>query len=360
MMRCPTKLPALVSAIALCSSSLLWGCSSTPSGENESSLTGAAQESVPATPGNGTAEEAGAAALMRNISLKTVPDNYYQPAENQGTLEPLTYNTKDYIGNGKDVEHSATVYLPYGYRQDDSTTEYNILYLQHGAYGNERTWMYEYGDQFKNMIDNMIEDGSIPPLIIVMPHLFPGNEWYHDTTPVFYSGEIRNDLMPAVESRYHTYAQDVTDEGFTASRSHRAFGGFSAGGTTTWTVLLEGLDRFEYFLPMSGGLALGGDGSTGEQDAASLANAATASGYGKRDYFVFAATGTRDVAYSGLSSQIEQMRPLTTAFDFTESGFADGNLMYYTVQGNRHDYPYTYEYVYNGLRCLFSWATLPE
>ncbi len=54
---------------------------------------------------------------------------------------------------------------------------------------------------------------------------------------------------------------------------------------------------------------------------------------------------------------MESMKALTDAFAFTETGFADGNLMYYTVKGNRHDYPYTYEYIYNGMRCLFSWAT---
>ena len=106
---------------------------------------------------------------MKNIVLGKVPDGYYSAAPQQGKLENFTYDTKDYIGSGNAIQSSATVYLPYGYDQDDSTARYNILYLQHGAYGNERTWMYEYGDSFKNMIDHMIEDKLIPPLIIVMP-----------------------------------------------------------------------------------------------------------------------------------------------------------------------------------------------
>ncbi len=292
---------------------------------------------------------------MKNITLGKVPDGYYSAADQQGTLEKFTYDTKDYAGNGNDIQSQATVYLPYGYNQDDTDAKYNILYLQHGAYGNERTWMYEYGDSFKNLIDNMIENELIPPIIIVMPYLPSGNEWYHDTTPIFYSGEIRNDLMPAVEAYLHTYAENTSDEGFEASRSHRAFGGFSAGGTTTWRVFLEGMDRFEYFLPMSGGLTLGGDGSTNVEDATLIADTAVASGYGKREYYVFSATGTRDVAYQGLTAQMIYMKTLTNAFDYTDDGFADGNLMYYTVGGNRHDYQYTWEYVYNGLQCLFSW-----
>ncbi len=292
---------------------------------------------------------------MKNIELSTVPDGYYSKATQQGTLETLTFDSKDFIGNGNAIQSQATVYLPYGYDQNDDGTRYNILYLQHGAYGNDKTWMYEYGDDFKNMIDNMIQDKLIPPLIIVMPYLPSGNEWYHDTTPIFYSDEIKNDLMPAVESYYHTYAMSTTDEGFEDSRSHRAFGGFSAGGTTTWRVFLEGMDRFEYFMPMSGGLTLGGDGSTDVADATTIADTAEASGYDKREYYVFAATGTKDVAYQGLTAQMEYMKTLTNAFDYTDKGFADGNLMYYTVKGNRHDYQYTYEYVFNGLQCLFSW-----
>ena len=166
--------------------------------------------------------------------------------------------------------------------------------------------------------------------------------------------EIRDYLMPAVESAYHTYAETTDDAGFTASRSHRAFGGFSAGGTTTWTVFQHGLDRFEYFMPLSGGLTLGGNGSSGEvADAQTLADVAVASGYTKQEYYIFAATGTRDVAYRGLTAQIDAMKTHPEAFDFTDSGFESGNLMYYTVQGNRHDYQYTYEYVYNGLQRLF-------
>lgn len=292
---------------------------------------------------------------MQNIVLGTVPDGYYSKATQQGTLEVFTYDTKDYIGNGEAIQSQATVYLPYGYNQNDTDTKYNILYLQHGAYGNEKTWMYEYGDDFKNMIDNMIADKRIPPLIIVMPYLPSGNDWYHDTTPIFYSGELKNDLMPAVESYYHTFATNTTDAGFEESRSHRAFGGFSAGGTTTWRVFLEGMNRFEYFMPMSGGLTLGGDGSTDVEDATRIADSATASGYDKHEYYVFAATGTKDVAYQGLTAQMEYMKTLTNAFDYTDKGFEDGNLMYYTVKGNRHDYQYTYEYVFNGLQCLFSW-----
>lgn len=283
------------------------------------------------------------------FSASEVPETYYNAAAEQGTLETLTYQTHD-LSSGEAVTHSATVYLPYGYHADDESTRYNILYLQHGAYGDELTWMYEYGDDFKNMIDHMIQDGLIESLIIVMPYLDPGESWYHDTVPIFYEQELLPDLMPAVESKYHTYAETADEAGFAASRSHRTFGGFSAGGATTWQVFLNGRNYFEFFMPLSGALELGGDGSTAETDAETLAAAANNSDL---LFFIFAATGTRDVAYQGLTAQINAMKSLTDTFTFTENGFDSGNLMYYTAEGNSHDYPYTYEYVYNGLPLLF-------
>ncbi len=292
---------------------------------------------------------------MKNTELTAVPADFYSSSAHQGRLESFAYETKNYLGDESAISKQATVYLPYGYEQNDENTRYDILYLQHGAYGNQNTWMHEYGNDFKNMVDNMIDDGLIPPLIIVMPYLTSGNQWYHDTVPIFYGGEIKNDLMPAIENRYHTFANEVTDLGFKESRSHRAFGGFSAGSTTTWNVFNEGIDRFKYFMPLSGGLTLGGDGSSSDDDAKRLADAAVASGYEKNEYYIFSATGTSDVAYQGLTAQIESMKVLTNAFAYTETGFEDGNLMYYTAEGNRHDYQYTYEYVFNGLQCLFSW-----
>ncbi len=91
-------------------------------------------------------------ANMKNVALSTVPNEFYSRAAQQGALETFTYDTKDYIGNGRAIQSRATVYLPYGYDQNDIETKYNILYLQHGAYGNERTWMYEYGNNFKKSL----------------------------------------------------------------------------------------------------------------------------------------------------------------------------------------------------------------
>ena len=63
-----------------------------------------------------------------------------------------------------------------------------------------------------------------------------------------------NDLIPAVEGTYSTYADNVTPEGIKASRDHRAFGGFSMGSVATWHTFLNCLDAFRYFMPSSGAI----------------------------------------------------------------------------------------------------------
>ncbi|WP_179189993.1 hypothetical protein [Candidatus Enterococcus testudinis] len=39
-----------------------------------------------------------------------------------------------------------------------------------------------------------------------------------------------------------------------ASRDHRAFASFSIGSVTTWHTLVNCLDQFRYFIPMSGAM----------------------------------------------------------------------------------------------------------
>lgn len=61
--------------------------------------------------------------------------------------------------------------------------------------------------------------------------------------------------MPAVETRYSTYADgDMSPEGLVRSRDHRAFAGFSMGGVNTWHAFQYCLPYFRWFNPMSGGV----------------------------------------------------------------------------------------------------------
>ena len=102
-----------------------------------------------------------------------------------------------------------------------------------------------------------------------------------------YHHELMNDLIPAVEGTYSTFAASIRTDDLVASRDHRGFGGFSMGSVTTWRTFQYGLDYFHYFLPMSCGTSL----NDNEVFAA-------AEGRNPNDYFVFVMTGTNDFAHS--------------------------------------------------------------
>ena len=168
----------------------------------------------------------------------------------------LSTDSRDYTDASQPVlQKTAYVYLPYGYDEADQETRYNILYLMHG-------WTMTAGDFFDEtrsgivpMLDHMIESGDIPPLIVVCATFDAENQSQSfsrsvDELSVFHH-DLRENLMPCVESRFHTYAEDVTPEAFQASRAHRAFGGFSLGAVTTWYQFIYNLDFIQYFLPMS-------------------------------------------------------------------------------------------------------------
>lgn len=283
--------------------------------------------------------------------LEYVPEGYTRPAEQQGTLERLEYDTWEsfsYEAHTQKLTKTAWVYLPYGYTANQ---KYNVMYLSHGGWSNETTVMGapDSPHEFKHIMDHAIQDGKIRPLIIVLPT-------YNNTSPSDsgdyslalrltnnFHNELVNDLVPAVESKYSTYAESTNLEGLAASRDHRGFGGFSMGSMNTWHTFEHALDYFRYFAPASGGPI--GNG-------AYMADIVKRSGHSSEDFFIFAASGTEDFAYSGFKSGVMAMGE-TDAFTFA-SNERDGNLAFREREGYAHDGRAANEYAYNALR--FFWG----
>ena len=283
--------------------------------------------------------------------LEYIPDSYKQPATQQGTLNKLTYQTWEsftYENHTQRLTKDAWVYLPYDYLQDQ---QYNIFYLSHGGWSNETTLMGTDRNPtyFKNVIDHAIEDGKMQPMILVFPTYNNTSESDSgdyslalELTDQFHN-ELINDLIPAVESKYSTYAKDTTLEGLKESRDHRGFGGFSMGSVNTWCTFRYCLDYFRYFMPMSGSYSTDGD---------YMAQLVKEQGYKPEDFFIFAASGSDDFAYSSFRSQIMAMENAsdnTFRFGTSES---NGNLAFLVREGYSHDATANYEYMYNGL-CFF-------
>lgn len=282
--------------------------------------------------------------------IKNIPDAYFQDAAQSGRIERVEYTTTD----GYAYQKYTLVYVPYGY--DESEANYNVFYVIHGGGGSQQEYFSESNTSvFHRQLDHMILNGDIEPMIVVAPTYYAPNSF---DTGVAASGvavasfarELKADIIPAVESRYRTFAVTTDGAGITASRDHRAIGGFSMGSVTTWYAFLDALDVFRWFMPISGdcwvlGTQAGLSNSAGTAKA--LADAVPHWGYTAEDFYIYALTGTNDIAYSMETAQIEAMKAFPETFQFGT------NTFYGLLTGGYHNYPEVRQYIYNALPKFF-------
>ena len=181
---------------------------------------------------------------------------YTSNCEQAGEIVKHEYDSYIYNDNGEktaDNKKYCYVYLPYGY---DETKQYNVMYLMHGGGASAESWIMESeGNTTKNMLDTMIAEKEIEPLIVVCASFYYQNDQKNGGSTKNFKYELKNDLMPSVEGQYSTYANKITTrQAFIDSRDHRGFGGYSMGSATTYqSALIGALDYFSYFAPMHGG-----------------------------------------------------------------------------------------------------------
>ena len=148
---------------------------------------------------------------------KAVPAEYAVASDHAGTVEQIVYDTKDYAGDGSDIQKVAYVYLPYGYDESDTETCYDIIYLMHGWGGAAGEYFYMGDGMIKNMLDHMIENGEIRPVIAVSATFYNENSdrdfgASEDALREFHR-DFTDHLMPAVEGTFHTYAASTFSGG---------------------------------------------------------------------------------------------------------------------------------------------------
>lgn len=293
---------------------------------------------------------------LKPVPTKAVelPSSYERPAGEPGHVEEISYKTTLIDGSGKVVDKNAMVYLPYGY---DKSRKYDIFYLNHGYGASNTTFLGTPNSphSFKHILDNMIQNGDIKPIIVVTPTYTFEYGRNVENIQTAMGMEITNDLMPAVEGKYSTYAAEPTAAEFRKSRNHRGIGGFSLGGSTAWWAFHNHIDIFKYYMPISMPLYYDESGYVKSQDDAtspSLAASAKASGYKQNDYRIYAASGDKDFMHSATEHVVETLRGYPEQFTYTDTNFEKGNLMYTEFPG-KHRYYYSFPYIYNGLRRFF-------
>ena len=157
------------------------------------------------------------------------------------------------------------VYTPAGY--EDTKTPYPVLYLLHGAGGDEETWTSN--GRAPEIMDNLIAQGKAKPMIVVMtngnsnqaasPELIapppiqprpaapgtPGTAGagFNMTIETYspFPNSVVNDVVPFVESHYRVIP----------NRDSRAIAGFSMGGAATLYAGFMNLDKFSWLAGFS-------------------------------------------------------------------------------------------------------------
>ncbi|HOA39968.1 MAG TPA: sugar-binding protein [Halanaerobiales bacterium] len=279
-----------------------------------------------------------------------VPAEYRLEAEIQGRIERLSYQAKR--SSGITETKYLNVYLPPNY---DPANKYNVFYMMHGNSENVDTVLGGPDDnkELKRIIDNMIANGDIEPLIIVTPTYYAdsdGPATGAGIMPLEYYKELIEEVIPFVESRYSTYAESTDKEGLIASREHRAVGGFSRGSMTTWHVFLNSLEYFKYYVPLSAGAALIGQDNPVEI-AENLASAVKTRNYTADDFYLFCANGTDDFTFEAMARQIDAMKEVDI-FKYS-SNPEKGNFYFMVVENAGHTWYWVNQYIYNILPDLF-------
>lgn len=296
--------------------------------------------------------------LNPDSSIEEIPDEYKKEAEQAGMVVRLDYQTASYENPTEMQDKYALVYLPYGYSGEQ---QYDILYLMHGGGGSQESSFRErQSTELKCVLDHLIANGEMKPMIVVAPTFYPGggadsSVRTAERLVTRFPDELVNDLLPAVEGTYSSYAESTDEDGLKSSRGHRAFGGFSMGSVTTWYVFMEKLDYFRTFLPISGdcwAVAMQGGASHPEETAGVLEQALQDSGYSGKDFYIYAMTGTDDIAYEMMDKQIRAMSSLTDSFVFNTDN-EDGNICFRVKEGGIHDMAHVRQYLYKMLPDLW-------
>lgn len=157
-----------------------------------------------------------------------------------GTLTPVQYDSKTLS-----TRRQMLVYPPAGYSPD---RKYPVLYLLHGIGADAGQW--PYWCNANTVIDNLIAEGKIQPMVMVFPNCDanrtvdnPTSEGIEDGRKSGYEGygmpfekDLLKGIIPYIESHYFVY----TD------REHRALAGLSMGGGQSLNIGLAHIETFAY------------------------------------------------------------------------------------------------------------------
>jgi enterochelin esterase family protein len=165
-------------------------------------------------------------------SLLDIPGNSPRPFDVRpvahGKVEIRYYDSKT-----TKQTRRVHVYTPPNYER--TTSRLPVLYLLHGGDGEDSVWT-AFG-RAHVVLDNLIADKTIPPMIVVMPNGYAYG-WDSgvaaDTQQADFQKDLVDDLIPFVQANYRA----------SSDRKDRALAGLSRGGGQTLSIGLRHLNLF--------------------------------------------------------------------------------------------------------------------
>lgn len=197
---------------------------------------------APREPGMGKSKsQKTAPALTPNQSEPPAGYNAPRAGGTHGKITPIEFESK---ANGE--KFRATVYTPPGF---SPSGKYSVLYLLHGASGDENTWTHDI--QAYAILDNLFADKKLEPMIVVMPSCLSNaarekagdNRDKKQQASSAFGDVLLRDLIPFIEAKYPVIAD----------REHRALAGLSMGAGLALNTGLANSDKFAWIGAFSGG-----------------------------------------------------------------------------------------------------------
>lgn len=201
-----------------------------------------------------------------------------------------------------DAKRMVYVYTPPGYEK--SKQNYPVLYLLHGNGQIEASWVWT--GRANVIMDNLLADGKIKPMVVVMPYGHVPREIKTASTgagpapndPAAIEKELIGAVKPLVEGKYRV----LTD------RNHRAIAGLSMGAAQSLNIGLHNVDQFAYIGAFSG------SGNRTEWDKADAAM------LNQKLKVLWLGCGTDDFAYPGVKALADLLTKKNVKHVWNESG----------------------------------------
>lgn len=219
------------------------------------------------------------------------------------------------------------IYTPPDYNPQ---TEYPLIIIMHGITDNPNTWIERTSPGIARMLDNLITSKATKPFIAV----FASGTVDNNTNAYYaFGGELMNDLLPFIESKYSVRKD----------RGSRAMAGFSFGGMQTLSIgLCAHLKEFAWFA----GLHPAGPPTPNATDIARYVAAQDPLKYPLYYLYIGRGTGDKGAGASSADGLTTKGPHITTANFSSQDNITGG--------GGGHNYQSAQVALYNFLQMAFS------